>query len=49
MRFREMTLVISPERGGAHLLDVLDLTLQLVDILLMDHLVSRPPLQVHLK
>lgn len=34
---------------GAHLLDILHLTLQLVDILLMDHLISRPPLQVHLQ
>lgn len=34
---------------GTHLLDILHLTLQLVDILLMDHLISRPPLQVHLQ
>lgn len=34
---------------GPHLLDVLDLTLQLVDVLLVDHLVPRPPFQVHLQ
>lgn len=49
VRFRETTLVISTKGKGAHLLDILDLTLQLVNILLMDHLISRPPLQVHLK
>ena len=49
VRFRETTLVISTKGRGAHLLDILDLTLQLVNILFMDHLVSRPPLQVHLK
>lgn len=46
--FRETTKVISSERKGAHLLDILNLTLQLVNIFLMDHLVSRPPLQIHL-
>ena len=49
VRFRETTLGISTKGKGAHLLDILDLTLQLVNILLMDHLISRPPLQVHLK
>lgn len=46
---RERTKVTSTERKGAHLLYVLDLTLQLVNTLLMGRLVSRPPLQVHLQ